>query len=263
MNTMHVEDFVVLGRTVPEDSKKYGQRVCMAGYSKSCNQFLRVYPLMLPLGKHAGTNGFKARHTYTVDLVRNEHDSRMESWRVQDELHPTSTDWAKAKEVKKSQLLDWLETKRVGSIQELNACKLSLGVLLVPRNSWEGAIVPREAPNPPKYHSTLFEDIQDQTKEVPAIGRLDVAPYIHFRDAASDHKLQVREWGAYQLLANPDYSKQPESLWNAPGYRKGKDLWIVVGNMANHRKNWMVIKTFEADEPEKPGLFDGATNEDE
>ncbi len=48
MNTMTVEDFVVLGRTVPEDSQKYGKKVCMAGYSPSLSQLLRVYPLMMP-----------------------------------------------------------------------------------------------------------------------------------------------------------------------------------------------------------------------
>ena len=263
MNTLHIEDFVVLGRTVPEDSKKYGQRVCMAGYSKSCNQFLRVYPLMLPVGIHAGMNEFKARHTYTLDLIRNENDSRMESWRVQNELKPTSTDWIMAKEVKKSQLLSWLETKRVDSIQDLNACKLSLGVLLVKRESWRGMICPREDPNPPQYHSSLFEDIQDQTNEEPEIGRVKFAPYFHFSDSASKHELQVREWGAYRLLANPKYADRPESLWGASGYRAGEDLWVVVGNMAKHRRNWMVIKTFEAEEVERPGLFDEVATADE
>lgn len=64
MNTMHVEDFVVLGRTVPEESKKYGQRICMAGYSLENNQFLRIYPLFVPVGENADTNGFRARYAY-------------------------------------------------------------------------------------------------------------------------------------------------------------------------------------------------------
>ncbi len=85
--------------------------------------------------------------------------------------------------------------------------------------------------------------------------------YIRFRDAVSEHRLQVREWGAYQLLAQEAYADRPDSLWNAPGYRSGKDLWIVVGNMTNYRKNWMVIKTFEAD-AKGPELFDDVTIED-
>ena len=61
---MHVEDLIVLGRTVPEESRKYGQKVCMAGYSAENNQFLRVYPLLVPVGGDADSNGFRARHRY-------------------------------------------------------------------------------------------------------------------------------------------------------------------------------------------------------
>ncbi len=79
MNTLHVEDFVVLGRTVPEDSKRYGKKICMAGYSPDLNQFLRVYPLMLPIGDSADSNDFKARHAYSLDLRRNDQDNGIES----------------------------------------------------------------------------------------------------------------------------------------------------------------------------------------
>ncbi len=32
LNTMRVRDFIVLARTVPEDSRKYSKRICMAGF---------------------------------------------------------------------------------------------------------------------------------------------------------------------------------------------------------------------------------------
>jgi hypothetical protein len=263
MSTLHVEDFVVLGRTVPEDSKKYGQRVCMAGYSPSCNQFLRVYPLMVPVGPNAGTNDFRARYTYHLDLTRNPKDNRMESWRVEDEMNPTRTPWAAATEVKKTAILDWLSTKKVPSIDALNTCRMSLGVLFVPADNWTGTAVEKEAPAPPEHHRSLFEDLEHQAVAEPAFGKVRYAPYIEFQDALSTHRLQVREWGAYRLLSNESYSDKPESLWTASGYRTGKDLWIVVGNMTNHRKNWMVIKTFEADAAKGPSLFDSLPTEDE
>ncbi len=261
MNALHVEDFVVLGRTVPEDSKKYGQRVCMAGYTLACNQFLRVYPLMVPVGANAGTNNFRARHTYSLDLQRNPTDNRTESWRVLDEMQPTSTPWDSAKEVKKANIVDWLDTRKVTSIEALNACRLSLGVLFVPHDKWTGETVQKEEVTAPEHHRSLFDDLEDQAVAEPMVGKVRYAPYIQFRDAVSEHRLQVREWGAYQLLAQEAYADRPDSLWNAPGYRAGKDLWIVVGNMTNHRKNWMVIKTFEAD-AKGPGLFDDVTTED-
>lgn len=263
MNTLHVEDFTVLGRTVPEDSKKFGQRVCMAGFSPSCNQFLRIYPLMVPVGPNAGTNDFRARFTYSVDLRRNSNDSRMESWRVEDETKPTSTPWAAAKKMKKAAILDWLNTKKVPSIDALNVCRLSLGVLFVPADQWSGTAVERDDTTEPDLHRSLFDDLEDQAVAEPALGRVRFAPYLVFRDAVSKHRLQVREWGAYRLLADAAYADRPELLWTAGGYRTGKDLWIVVGNMNNHRKNWMVIKTFEAEADRGPGLFDDIATEDE
>jgi hypothetical protein len=261
MNTMQISDFVVLGRTVPEDSKKYGQRVCMAGYSPMCNQFLRVYPLMVPVGPHVGTNPFKARHSYILDLQRNPSDSRQESWRVVDELHPTATPPDSAKEVKKSTILDWLDTRKVPSIESLNTCKLSLGVLFVPATKWSGEIVERDVDTPPEFHRSLFDDLEDQASAEPNVAKVRSAPYIRFQDDVSEHFLQIREWGAFQLFAKHDYP--PEALWTAAGYRTGKDMWFVIGNMMNHRRNWMIIKTFEADGSKSPGLFDAVPTEDE
>lgn len=259
MNTMHVEDFVVLGRTVPEESKKYGQRICMAGYSAENNQFLRVYPLLVPVGDASGANGFRARYRYVVDLRRNSQDTRTESWRVEDETKPTQTPWPQALEVSKADVLTWLEKRVVPSIQVLNQCRLSLGVLRLPADKWEGLSIARDATEEPEHHATLFEDLEEQatyTSQAPLISRVRFAPYLRFTDEAGEHRLQVREWGAYLLLGNPQYADAPDALWGASGYRRGKDLFVVVGNMNNHRRNWLVIKTFEADAPKQPSLYD-------
>jgi hypothetical protein len=263
---MHVEDFVVLGRTVPEDSRKFGQRICMAGYSPFINQFLRFYPLMVPVGVSAGQNGFRARFMYALDLRRNDQDSRSESWRVLDESRPTSTPWEQAVECPKAQVIEWLEKRLVPSIEVLNRCRLSLGVLKVPGGKWEGLCVARSAPPPVDYHQSLFDDLSSQAEVTPnsiTANQIQFAPYLRFEDEIGSHQLQIREWGAYLLLAQQKYASDPEALWSAPAYRRGKDLYVVVGNMNNHRKNWLVIKTFEADEAKGPGLFDAVSSQDE
>jgi hypothetical protein len=266
VNTLHVEDFVVLGRTVPEESKKYGKRVCMAGYSAECNQFLRVYPLMVPVGGNAEANGFRARFRYALDLKRNPQDSRTESWRVLNEQQPTSTPWRAAGEVKKEVVLDWLKKRAVPSIHSLDDCKLSLGVIWVKAANWKGLAIPRHEPDPPPEHASLFDDLEDQaTVHAPTFDptKVKFAPYIRFQDAASEHRLQIREWGAYMLLGQAKYADKPEMLWKAPAYVEGRDIVLVVGNMNNHRKNWLIIKTFQLDEPKKgPSLFDDV-NDDE
>ena len=261
MNTMRVEDFVVLGRTVPEDSRKYGQKVCMAGYSPSNNQFLRVYPLLVPVGKSHNANGFRARHTYVLDLKRNPSDSRTESWRVSEEQKPTTTVWETAKEIQPDKLRAWLEKRIVPSIRSLDDCRMSIGVLRVAAGRWQGVTVPRESQIDSEPHRTLFDDLDDQAQlsgDANLISKVKFAPYIHFADGCGDHKLQVREWGAYLLLAKDEYVDRPQMLWGASGYRTGRDLYLVIGNMMNHRKNWLIIKTFEVDAPDtSPSLLDG------
>ena len=265
MNTIHIEDFVVLGRTVPEDSRKYGQKVCMAGYSAENNQFLRVYPLLVPVESDADSNGFRARHRYVLDLQRNPQDTRSESWRVSDEKQPTQTPWKLAPETKKSTLLKWLDKRVIPSIRALNDCKMSIGVIRVSSGNWRGVMVPREATEKSESVASLFDDLDDQahfSHQVRLIARVKYAPHIHFSDAEGPHELQIREWGAYMLLAKDEYADKPEALWGASGYRSTKDLYLVIGNMMNHRKNWLVIKTFEADEQDpSPGLFDGDQDE--
>lgn len=255
MNTMHVDDFVVLGRTVPEESKKYGKRVCMAGYSQGNNQFIRVYPLMVPVGAHWNANSFRARHSYSMDLKRNPGDNRFESWRVQDELRPTETLWDRAPEVTTPTVLNWLLGRRVDSIRTLNECRMSLGVLLLKAEDWEGLAEPRDSLGEDEEHVSLFEDLRAQDEPDLIADRVKYAPYIRFRDASGEHRLQVREWGAYLLLSKPDYADSPEALWQAAGYRRGQDLVVVIGNMNNRRNNWLIIKTFERAR-ESPGLFD-------
>ena len=265
MNTLHVEDFVVLGRTLPEESKKYGQRICMAGYSPDNGHFLRVYPLMVPVGDSADANGFRARHVYTLDLYRNPQDSRVESWRVKDPFAPTLTPWERALELSKDDVVRRLQSRVVPSIAVLNACRLSLGVLVVRAEEWQGETVPRDEPTPPQDHRSLFEDLEDQAQGADSdIARVKHAPYIRFTDEAGPHRLQLREWGAYRLLANPKYADTPDALWMASGYHRDADLMLVVGNMNNHRNNWLVIKTFELGRGRSatPSLFDELSDEE-
>ncbi len=236
---MRIRDFVVLGRTVPEESKKYGKRICMAGFSAANNQFLRVYPLMVPVGVNADANGFRARHLYDLELLRNPNDSRSESWRVADERSPTRTPWKAAVEVAKTTIVESLVSRCVPSIAVLNDCKLSLGVLRVKAADWEGVCVPRESAVHEPTLPTLFDDLSDQITSTPEFhpDQIRFVPMIHFRDRDGFHKLQIREWGAYRLLIQSKYADDPKALWGASGYRTGKDLLLVVGNMMNHRTN--------------------------
>ncbi len=197
---------------------------------------------------------------YALNLRRNDGDNRPESWRVADESHPTTTEWNRAPEVTTTGVLKWLRSRKVPSIKMLNTCKLSLGVLHIPADKWEGFAVERSTKKTTEVHASLFEDLAHQPSEV---NRAKYAPYIRFKDEDGEYDLQVREWGAYLLLSNPKYVDKPDALWTANGYKRGCDLTLVIGNMANHRNNWLIIKTFDTTpKPASASLFDGLSEED-
>lgn len=79
--------------------------------------------------------------------------------------------------------------------------------------------------------------------------------------AVVNHRLQVREWGAFLLMAKPEYRDDPDVLWNANGYKRNRDTVIVVGNMTNRRNNWLIIKLFQPDVGKEPTLFDNQIDE--
>ena len=72
---MRCDDFICLGRTVPEESKKYGAKVCMAGLSQEIGGLMRVYPLQW-------SNPIRVRNQCVMELERNHLDNRKESWKL-------------------------------------------------------------------------------------------------------------------------------------------------------------------------------------
>lgn len=225
---MRCDDFICLGRTVPEESKKYGAKVCMAGLSSELHGLLRVYPLPV-------VNPIRARHECVLEVQRNRQDSRVESWKLSGRGEAIVS-------VSPRPVLDHeclasaLGPFRVRSIVELNDRRLSLGVLhlLNPRGFYRQ----RSGISHPDQ-GMLFE-IAD---ECFGAGAIDVCPYIEFwDDDAKRHELQIREWGCYEWIRKE--RARASQLWDNLHLREGKMIWAVVGNQANRRTSWLIIKTF-------------------
>jgi hypothetical protein len=227
---MRIDDFVCLGRTVPEQSKKYGYRVCMAGYSEELRSLIRVYPLEVQ-------NPIRQRSVCRLELLRGVNDSRLESWHLNRELPNNGVDVVGEKEY--GAVVNWLAS-RAGeeSIHLCNTWRLSLAVIrpksLEPFFRRNG-----KGDNPEQME--LFEDI------VRLFGA-DAAkwmPYLRFADAEGEHELQLREWGCYEWLRKcPGKESQ---LWdNLHLGDSDRDYYLVIGNM-NHRRNcWLVINVYSA-----------------
>jgi len=234
---MRLDDFTCLGRTVPETSAKYGVKVCMAGYSPELGSLVRVYPLEID-------NPIKARSRCVLELVRNDRDNRSESWKL---LGRNESIVSVGPEVPTPEVVRFLRSHLVSSIEELNDRRASLGVLEVSADC-RGFFKTRAEVTCPEQRS-LF-DFADEDKRFGAAA-LDIAPYIEFADArGKPHNLQMREWGVYEWLRKS--RSQADRVWGNLRLNDGRPTLMVVGNMSNRRNVWLIIKTFKAEAQAKP-----------
>ena len=226
---MRCDDFICLGRTVPEESKKYGAKVCMAGVSREFGSLMRVYPLPV-------VNPIRARHECVLELERNHQDSRRESWKLKDRTSGIVSVSPK-QAVDPNGLATILRPFISRSIDELNDRRASLGVLEL-QGSPRGFFRERSGVMHPDQ-GALFA-VAD---ECFGANSIDIAPYIEFWDQdEKHHELQIREWGCYEWIRKD--RSNASVLWDNLGLNGTKPIWAVVGNQANRRSSWLIIKTF-------------------
>ena len=221
---MIVEDFVVLGRTVPEESKKYGHRVCMAGYSPELRKLLRVYPLPVQ-------NPLKQRQIHTFALERNHNDSRWESWKLSSRIPLRES----TKAATTTTVQDFLQPLEADSIDQLNSDRQSLGVLRV--SDLRGVFQERKG-----VKDELQLELFKSTDVAFGANAISVAPYLVFDDAGKGRSLQLREWGCYEYLRR--FPGNRPGLWRNLQLHKDRDYLLLVGNMCNRRNIWLVINVF-------------------
>jgi hypothetical protein len=230
---MRLDDFLVLGRTVPEASQHYGTRVCMAGYSEELGRIIRVYPLLID-------TPLKSRYQATLELTRNSDDNRHESYKLRDavtSIYGVSSQphWST------SQVVDLADKMHYPSIAELNRQRLSLGFIALrstPILTFKG----RDA-SPQGPQLTLFEEfVEDLRRTNFWTGRdYPQVPYVTFQDGAGEHTLQLREWGTFEYLRKHKFAG--EGLDQALHLRTAGEQWYaLVGNMAHRRNVWLVIQ---------------------
>lgn len=237
---MRVDDWICLGRTVPEESKKYGHRVCSAGYSHELNQFMRIYPLPVQ-------SDLTQRAIASVELSRNSSDSRRESWCL------ANRDVSDIRVTGKASMCDisqFLSQTSVESLDELNDRRMSIGALRL--HGAVGEFVERKAACNPQQR--LLFDVCDRSF---GANQIDLIPYISFFDRrGSLHRLQVREWGCYEFLRK--HRSDAGDLWSAMRLTTDESI-AVVGNMNAHRNVWMIISVWQLQDSRQTMLFDVAS----
>lgn len=228
---MILEDFIVLARTVPENSKKYGHRVCLAGWSPEMQQLYRVYPLLVH-------DPLRSRHSARLRVQRNTDDSRRESLQLVD----AATSILSVSDTVAITTKDVFDFPRYDSIKTLNAQRLSLG--LIPIDGVPSLHMQTRLDVVDAAQGLLFDEfLTDVARHGFLAGNdYDHIPYVQFKDACGWHTLQLREWGVYEYLRKHAWDGQGL----AQGYQSAQHEWLaLVGNMAHRRNVWLVIQLYK------------------
>lgn len=228
--TVTLHDFVMLGTTVPEPSKKDERiYVCSAGWHPDFG-LIRIYPLARQAAPRRWSKS-------TVKVERNPRDSRRESWRIAGDRHNPSINDAfvyrgHASHADRAELLDRCLAKHVPtSIPEANESRASLALVTPEAVEFE---LEHNQDSPDSPQLRLF----DSPAEPSNVGakRFPYIPRLRFTDV-SDHRLMLRDWGVYEWMRK--YPGREREIPSA--LHLGHSSALLVGNLNHQRNAWVVI----------------------
>jgi hypothetical protein len=250
-----LDDFVMLGTTVPEPSKRDDRiMVCSAGYSATLRSLVRVYPL--------SRFGAPARWSVNnVALERNPDDSRIESFKLAGDRSPEGHPFINrlfvpSGVVPKANRADLLRKCAVESIAEANARDNRLSLAIIHPNAMEVEFEHNPA-SPDSPQLALFDLPGD-----PPSGarRFPFIPRLRFRDADGSHRLMLRDWGVYELMRKTDefayWSDTQRRDYMTGALRLDPSCSLLVGNLSHQRNAWLVISVLRGLRNATPALFD-------
>jgi hypothetical protein len=240
-----VDDFVMLGKTVPEPTRRDGRIfVCSAGFSDTLRSLVRIYPL-------ARQNAPTRWSVSTVKLIRNPDDSRGESFKLEGDRRPgaherINNSFQVTGALAPAARRDLLSRYVVGGIGEANAKRLSLAIIHPAAAELTFEHNP-ESPDSPEL--TLF-DINPR----PTAGakRFAYIPRLRFQDEDGSHHLMLRDWGCFEFMRKQGDEKRFQL---ADALHLGPKSSLLVGNFNQHRTSWLVISVLNGLQGEAT-LFD-------
>lgn len=248
---MLLDDFVMLGKTVPEPTRRDGRVfVCSAGVSDTLRSLVRVYPL--------ARRGAPARWSVnTVKLIRNPEDSRRESFKLEGDRRPGQHErinnaFEQTDIVPPRHRADLLGRHVVGSIKEANAKRLSLAII---HPESLDLFFEHNPDSPDSPELTLF-DLEPRPTE--GAKRFAYIPRLRFKDADAENRLMLRDWGCFEYMRKHGDDRRFD-LFGALHLGDG-DCSLLVGNFNQHRNSWLVISVLRGLRS-APSLFDELTED--
>lgn len=244
---MIIEDFVMLGQTVPESNSDGREFVCTAGYSLELRQPVRIYPM-------ARRNCPPRWSISCIPLERNNKDSRTESWKIRGDRRPRLHEHVNGvihrltSKASPDDQREILSSMTVPSLKEANDRRLSLCVIKpedVPQIYFDEKDNVEMAPTP---------DLFGVAPAIPVSQRFRWHPRLKFKDVSGRHDLMLREWGCYELMRRKGEEYAFYNLGEALNLSTAPPL--LCGNFNQHRTSWLVISVFQGTIHARPEISD-------
>lgn len=248
---MILEDFVMLGTTVPEPNSDGRVFVCSAGISPELGKLVRIYPL-------ARRNVPHRWYGYRVPLERNPKDSRPESFKIAGDRSPGAHEDINNEftqvhgPLPHSKRGALLRRYTVGSIKQANEQRLSLAIIHPDAIDLHF----EHNPNSPDSPQMALFDVPGEKPS--GARRFPWMPRLRFKDELGWNNPMLRDWGTFELQRKHggDYFRQ--NLAGALHLDENSSL--LVGNLNNQRTAWLVISVLNGIR-EAPTLFDALPGE--
>jgi hypothetical protein len=252
---MERRKILIVTKTYPSISTKYKETVCTAGLlldnEDNPIHWIRIYPVRfrnLDFDKK-----YPRWSIISANIERNEKDYRWESYRIEDSSIQisrkldTKNSWAERKKF----ILPLVST----SIREIQSQDRSLGIIK------PESIKKYFVSNTEREWNSKQQAMQDQIDLFEPSVELEKIPYkfgYEFIDGDGDsHRYSISDWEIMQLYRNcrnssnqPDLEgKEREALEKVrvrleDEFLSKKDLYFVVGNLKDHKNNFMNIGLF-------------------
>lgn len=253
-----VDDFVMLGKTVPEEDSQGRTTVCSAGFSPQLRSLMRLYPLSRYEAPGRWT-------TSTARLERNPKDNRPESWKLAGERDRAHHDYINraafevGPELPKGSRAELLRPYIVESTSHADAILDRLG-----RHISLAIVQPREMALEFEYNPDSPDSPQmalfDVDEEQSGAQRFPWIPRLRFEDSQRERPPMLRDWGVYERMRKAtDFA-----LWTETDRRchliealhLDPTCSLLVGNFNRHRNRWLVISVLRGLRETQPSLLD-------
>lgn len=229
---MILTDFTMLGTTAPERQSDGRMFVCSAGLDPSVG-LVRIYPL-------ATSDAPKRWTRNTITLTRNPKDNRAESFQIDGDRDPDNHAainrmFTQTGKTKPRDLAGQISRSTVTSIVKLNEHRRSLAFVPLPAST--STIEWREDQRHPDHpQAALPIDVPGEGAIGLVSERSAFTPVLRFRLEDGEHRLTIRDWGAYEFMRK---GNDRDGLYDALGL--DRDRMLLIGNHNRHRNAWLVI----------------------